>query len=245
MDLLDFDGPEEEQQILARMDLMRQQPSFVGRYLEIIDEMRLAVVDFVAARTGLDPRRDLYPMLVAGACAASWDASLKLWVESGATLSLRALRREAFTALSAGLPSTGPHHDVHSGQHSARRQYLLVTTFRKDGRAVPTPVWGARDGDALVFWSVTDSGKMKRIRRDGHGPGRSVRRARSADRRRTCRAARSSSTRAGTEHVRSLLRRKYGVDGSADAVGQPDPPRPGRHARRPHHPRPASTPRRS
>ena len=42
---------------------MRQQPSFVSRYLEIIDEMRLAVVEFVAARTGLDPRRNLYPML--------------------------------------------------------------------------------------------------------------------------------------------------------------------------------------
>ena len=83
---------------------MRQQPSFVSRYLEIIDEMRLAVVEFVATRTGLDPRRHLYPMLLAGACAASWDASLKLWVESGATLSLRDLRREAFTALSAGLP---------------------------------------------------------------------------------------------------------------------------------------------
>jgi AcrR family transcriptional regulator len=105
MDLLDFDDPEEEQQILARMDLMRQQPSFVSRYLEIIDDMRSAVVEFVAARTGLDPRRHLYPMLLAGACAASWDSSLKLWVESGATLSLRDLRREAFAALSAGLPA--------------------------------------------------------------------------------------------------------------------------------------------
>jgi AcrR family transcriptional regulator len=104
MDLLDFDEPDEEAAILARMDLMRQQPSFVSRYLEIIDEMRMAVVEFVAVRTGLDPRRHLYPMLLAGACAASWDASLKLWVESGATLSLRDLRREAFTALSAGLP---------------------------------------------------------------------------------------------------------------------------------------------
>ena len=105
MDLLDFDGPEEEEQILARMHLMRQQPSFVSRYLEIIDDMRMAVVEFVATRTGLDPRRHLYPMLLAGACAASWDASLKLWVESGATVSLRDLRHEAFAALSAGLPA--------------------------------------------------------------------------------------------------------------------------------------------
>jgi TetR/AcrR family transcriptional regulator, regulator of mycofactocin system len=103
MDLLDFSSPDEEAAILARMDLMRRQPSFVSRYLEIIDQMRLAIVEFVADRTGLDPRKDLYPGLVGGACAASWDASLKIWVASGATLALRDLRIEAFDTLSAGL----------------------------------------------------------------------------------------------------------------------------------------------
>ncbi|WP_432832512.1 PPOX class F420-dependent oxidoreductase [Dactylosporangium sp. CA-092794] len=46
-------------------------------------------------------------------------------------------------------------------------QYLLVTTFRRDGTPVPTPVWAVRDGDALMVWTVGDSGKVKRIRRDG------------------------------------------------------------------------------
>jgi uncharacterized protein len=46
-------------------------------------------------------------------------------------------------------------------------QYVLVTTFRRDGTAVPTPVWAARDGDSLVVWTDTRSGKVKRIRRDG------------------------------------------------------------------------------
>src|SRR3954464_1267787 len=46
-------------------------------------------------------------------------------------------------------------------------KYLLLTTFRKDGRAVPTPVWVVRDGERLVAWSAMDSGKVKRIRRDG------------------------------------------------------------------------------
>jgi hypothetical protein len=49
----------------------------------------------------------------------------------------------------------------------ATEKYLLVTTFRRDGRAVPTPVWAARDGDSLVVWSASDAGKVKRIRRDG------------------------------------------------------------------------------
>jgi AcrR family transcriptional regulator len=103
MDLLDFTTPAEEAAILARMDLMRQQPSFVTRYLEIIDQMRLTFVEFVAERTGLDPRHDLYPSLVGGACAASWDASLKIWVGTGATVPLRDLRNQAFDQLSAGL----------------------------------------------------------------------------------------------------------------------------------------------
>ena len=47
-------------------------------------------------------------------------------------------------------------------------KYLLLTTFRKDGRAVPTAVWFAEgDGADLVVWTVADSGKVKRIRRDG------------------------------------------------------------------------------
>jgi PPOX class probable F420-dependent enzyme len=49
----------------------------------------------------------------------------------------------------------------------AAEKYVLLTTFRKDGRAVPTPVWAARDGDQLVVWTAPDAGKVKRIRRDG------------------------------------------------------------------------------
>jgi PPOX class probable F420-dependent enzyme len=43
-------------------------------------------------------------------------------------------------------------------------QYLLITTYRKNGTPVPTPVWVVRDGDALGAWTVADSWKVKRIR---------------------------------------------------------------------------------
>ena len=108
MDLLDVAGEDEEEQILARFDLLRHQPSLRTRYLDLINAMRLVVVEFVADRTGLDPRHDMYPHLLAGAAAASWDTSLTLWAESHGKLSLRDLRNEAFAALSAGLP-TPPH----------------------------------------------------------------------------------------------------------------------------------------
>lgn len=48
-------------------------------------------------------------------------------------------------------------------------QYLLLTTFRKDGTAVPTPVWVAPgEGDGVIYaWSAKETGKVKRIRRSG------------------------------------------------------------------------------
>lgn len=49
----------------------------------------------------------------------------------------------------------------------AAEKYVLLTTFRRDGRAVPTPVWAVRDGDGLAIWTAASSGKVKRIRRDG------------------------------------------------------------------------------
>jgi uncharacterized protein len=46
-------------------------------------------------------------------------------------------------------------------------KYVLLTTFRRDGRAVPTPIWVMPDGDGVAFWTVRDSGKVKRIRNSG------------------------------------------------------------------------------
>lgn len=45
-------------------------------------------------------------------------------------------------------------------------KYVQLTTFRKDGTPVATPLWAALDGDKLVMWTVTDSWKVKRIRRN-------------------------------------------------------------------------------
>jgi uncharacterized protein len=44
------------------------------------------------------------------------------------------------------------------------RQYMALTTFRKSGAAVKTPVWFARDGDRLIVYTDPTSGKIKRIR---------------------------------------------------------------------------------
>ncbi len=43
-------------------------------------------------------------------------------------------------------------------------KYISLTTFRKDGTAVATPVWLTRDGDALLVVTDPSSGKAKRLR---------------------------------------------------------------------------------
>lgn len=90
--------------------------------------------------------------------------------------------------------------------------YVLVTSFRKDGRAVPTPVWVVRDGDALAIWTVRDSGKVKRIRRDGTvrvGPCDVRGRLTGPEVSGSASILDSDST----ERVRELLKRKYGLLG--------------------------------
>ncbi|GAA2398422.1 hypothetical protein Cme02nite_07050 [Catellatospora methionotrophica] len=47
----------------------------------------------------------------------------------------------------------------------ARAKYVSLTTYRKDGTPVATPVWLAVDGGELFIVSDADAWKVKRIRR--------------------------------------------------------------------------------
>lgn len=44
--------------------------------------------------------------------------------------------------------------------------FVSLTTFRRNGERVSTPVWIARDGDALIVTTPAGSGKVKRLRHD-------------------------------------------------------------------------------
>ena len=50
----------------------------------------------------------------------------------------------------------------------ANERYLSITTFKRDGTPVSTPVWVAADDGTLLVHSEANSWKVKRIRRDGH-----------------------------------------------------------------------------
>lgn len=53
-------------------------------------------------------------------------------------------------------------------QTLAEAQFVALTTYRRSGEGVATPMWVARDGDDLVFTTPSDTGKVKRLRRDPH-----------------------------------------------------------------------------
>jgi uncharacterized protein len=46
----------------------------------------------------------------------------------------------------------------------AKAQYVLLTTFTKDGRPKPTAIWAANHGDRLLVITGAKSWKVKRIR---------------------------------------------------------------------------------
>jgi uncharacterized protein len=46
----------------------------------------------------------------------------------------------------------------------AKSEYILLTTFTKDGRPKPTAIWAAPQGDRLVVITQEQSWKVRRIR---------------------------------------------------------------------------------
>jgi uncharacterized protein len=57
-------------------------------------------------------------------------------------------------------PDRRPFADL--GEH----KYCQLVSFRRDGAAVPTPVWFAVEGGRLYVKTDTPSGKVRRIRND-------------------------------------------------------------------------------
>lgn len=56
-----------------------------------------------------------------------------------------------------------PHASL-LGMALGDEKYILLTTFRRDGTSVATPVWAVKlDDDAIGFWTSSGSGKAKRL----------------------------------------------------------------------------------
>ena len=91
-------------------------------------------------------------------------------------------------------------------------RYVALTTFRRSGVEVTTPVWTALDGDALVVITSGLSGKVKRLRND---PRITLRPCSASGRVRpgapTLDGVAQILEGSATEHGEALLRKKYGL----------------------------------
>ena len=86
-------------------------------------------------------------------------------------------------------------------------RYISLTTFRRDGSAVSTPVWVVSDdGRRLLVWTGGTTWKAKRIRRDARVL---VARATIRGRERGPRLEGSARIVDGVD-VKALIRKKYG-----------------------------------
>ncbi|MEV8506897.1 PPOX class F420-dependent oxidoreductase [Actinoplanes sp. NPDC051475] len=97
-------------------------------------------------------------------------------------------------------------------------KYVSLTTFRKDGRAVATPLWVVPDGAGLAFWTPQGTGKLKRIRNSGRVT------VAPCDMRGNLKGeAIEATARIGDEadrvRVGELLKRKYGLMGRLTLLG--------------------------
>ena len=69
-------------------------------------------------------------------------------------------------------PTSGTRLHVRETERAPTRatritgKYLSVTSFRRDGTGVATPVWFVNEGDRLLAMTAAGSGKVKRIRRN-------------------------------------------------------------------------------
>ncbi|WP_280255272.1 PPOX class F420-dependent oxidoreductase [Nocardia wallacei] len=97
-------------------------------------------------------------------------------------------------------------------------KYVLLTTFRKDGTPVATPLWAALDGGKLYVWTVTDSWKVKRIRRN---PAVTLQSCNAAGKPHgdVIEGAARILDDEGSERVRTLIKRKYSVPGRLVVTG--------------------------
>ncbi|MET1051209.1 MAG: PPOX class F420-dependent oxidoreductase [Mycetocola sp.] len=58
------------------------------------------------------------------------------------------------------MPPAAPLHEL------ADERFVLLTTFRRSGEPVNTPVWIASDDDGLMVTTPKTSGKVRRLRHD-------------------------------------------------------------------------------
>lgn len=101
----------------AGVRAMIAEPALRGDLLRASARAQAEFAVAVADRTGTDPRRDMYPHLVAAAVLAANDVAQAHLLRAGPRVPMRQLLLDALTQLAAGLPAPdSPDHPVRTGE---------------------------------------------------------------------------------------------------------------------------------
>lgn len=94
------------------------------------------------------------------------------------------------------------------------QRFVSLTTFRRSGQPVSTPVWVARDGDVLLVTTPAGTGKVKRLRHDHRVEFRPCGRTGSVAPGTPATPARATVDEdpAAHQRVAALMRRKYRLE---------------------------------
>jgi AcrR family transcriptional regulator len=91
-----------------RLTVIAAEPQLVPRLVELSAANEREMTRAIAAWTGLDPDRDLYPALLAAVLGAAVRVTLPHWCAAGSDRPLTELFDQALDAIAAGLPAPPP-----------------------------------------------------------------------------------------------------------------------------------------
>ena len=81
-----------------RMEIIRSDPELLARMFASFASVEQAMVEVIGERTGTEPDRDLYPVLVTAVATGAFRASVASWHRTGQTVPLSKIFDAAFDA---------------------------------------------------------------------------------------------------------------------------------------------------
>lgn len=96
---------------VAKVQLIKATPALTAERLKADAAVERAWAEEIAARTGTDVERNLYPRLAAAAVVAAVRVALDYWLDTPATITLRPTVTQALQQVAAGLPTPTAHGD--------------------------------------------------------------------------------------------------------------------------------------
>lgn len=104
----DIDTPAHDQRHADGVRLMLTEPALQGEIAKAHAAAEAELVAAIAARTGADPARDLYPRLAAAALGAAINSAIDHALSADPPVPLGPTLREALARLTTGLPEPAP-----------------------------------------------------------------------------------------------------------------------------------------